>query len=335
MLVDCLIENISKTPLKAIRIIYPNRLYKINKATGKPKRQRIYFPKVYFLNETKTFGDDSLPENQIYKIYRSKTTDSPGPLKPWGFDLPNPENPESPTKIEGMIDTNYQDTFCLEPFDSMMSGLLYDINYTVLVYEFHTAIENGHARWIRLKFRGEKAAKVSFYTKYIFLRRFTNSLSYLYQVCGPNEVKNDFITRLDVGLELQNASSKGFKRLIEFFERDGVIENQHHADSEAPFNKISVNIEPRNVEQLFFINNDKEGGVAEREGDFPDVIISGQRYKDVYRLNIINNNPFSLRFRAKPINLSYLLVPVIAVLVAFTAVCVAFTALCVALDWLK
>lgn len=342
VLADCLVKNTSDTPLQAIKIIYPNRLYKIKKLFKnkvKPENQREY-SKVYFINKSQTFDDDSLPENQIYKIYRSKTTDSAGPLKPWGFDLPNPENIESPTKIEGLIDTAHKDTLSLETFDNnMLCGLLYDINYTVLSYEFATLIKSGEARWIRLKFRGEKSAKVSAFMKYIILRRFTNSLSYLYQIFGPYNVKADFIHRLNIGSDLQNPSSQGFKKLIENFQYHGVIKNPDHADSETTFEAISINVEPREVEQFHPIDEAINEGSAEREGDFPDVIISGQRYKDVYRWKVINddNNVFSffLRFRAKPINLSYLLVPVIAVLVAFTAACVAFTSLCIAVGWLK
>jgi hypothetical protein len=208
-----------------------------------------------------------------------------------------------------------------------------------LNYEFHTPLEIGEARWIRLKFRGEKAAKVSAFTKHVILRRFTNSLSYFYQISGPYDVKDDFIGRLINGSDPENASSNGFKRLIELFECDGVIENPEHHVAESTFKIISINVEPREVEQFqptIDINNE---GSATREDDFPAVIIQRQEYKDVYRWKVINDNDdiFSLflRFRARPINLSYLLLPVVAVLFAFTAICIAVSSLCFAVGWLK
>ena len=266
------------------------------------------------------FEDDSLPENQVYQIYKFKAAESSGPLKPWGFELPTAS--EAPIKIEGMIDTNYSDTLSLEPFNKKESNLLYDINYTVLDYEFHKAIVSEEARWIRLKFKGEKAAKISVHAKYIFLRRLTNSLAYLYQISGPQEVKEDFIHGLNVGSRQNDNSSKVFKKLIEFFKSEGVISNpERHADSVTSFKNIFINIDPRGVEidQLHLINTRYED-ITKRIGDFPDVIVSKQQYKDVYRWGGNDESPFSFRFRAKPINLFYLFMPYIGAALAATGV---------------
>ena len=262
--------------ISSLRIIYPNRLFDIDE-DGNPINE-------YFSIKTSTFLDDNNEINIAYAAVGAQLERSEKALRSWGFSVNRDKDGSKTLRLQGFIDTTNKDTIAITEFHKKTILSLYDINFSILTYEFSTPILPGQSRWIRLEFIGKNAAKTHLFAKHARIRVFTNSLIYQYSICGPQNIKEKF--KKDLSTYLKRTKNRNhpnfnnFKFLVDFFRKEGLIKNNKTQSSTTDFENITINIESKGVEQL---TNIKNCGDIERFGHFPDIIIhSHNKYRDVY-----------------------------------------------------
>jgi hypothetical protein len=321
---DCLVESTSD--IQSLLILYPNRLYRIDEQ-GYPSGSS----KVSYENNSYQLLDVDAPENYVYVSCGVSIKDpilqSAKDLGFKEFSFPDPEQREN--YISGFVDPSGLDKLSLFPrfSDPMLTGLLYDMNYTILKYEFHIPVSRNLPRWIRLRFKGERTAKTAKFGGYVRRRMITNSLTYRYQITGPDDVKQYFIYLLRSGrLTVKSRFENGFDGLKDLFISNGLLDDQYllHTTAKTCFGKVAINVHPRELEEFRLVTR-PTGPITEI--GYPDTTIRGHNYFDVYRW-LATSEPghedtlsFSFQFQAKPVYLPFLFIPLAALAIALTSFC--------------
>lgn len=317
---DCLIENISEKPIQNIRIIYPNKLYSINKNGEIDKIDSS----VYFLDESNSFADKEAFINLIYEIYPPEIEYQwPQPVPVWAnprvIYLPDPLNPNKfkpfPGIIGGEIELRLE--FSNEPPNKKLA-ILHENNYTVITGEFKEPIYMSHARWIRLAFKGKNATTEPYSATEYFIRRIFDSLQYPYQIMGPYDVRKDFVYTLGLLKDRGPKHHKNIaKNLLHFFVEDGLIGNK----SQSIFERFCLHITPAKMKRLTEIAT--EGAVKRVAFPPAKTKIPGEQGFKFYQWQAINDDDspasldsfrFFVQFEAKPLSRHYKLLPWIGLL---------------------
>jgi len=328
--VDFLISNASDDPINIIRIIYPNRLYDLYPIGEDNGAVEVDHIKIDFSDISSTFITDAedinwayeLPGSSVQIIQQDRTVPS------WGIrrilQQSDPSNALKNLVFDGIV--GEENDLCIEDsFTFTQLKILHNIYYTVLKYDLKRPMVKNQARWVRLKFKGKIASHNLRLIKHRRLRRITNTLYYQYQIFGPHDVKNRFITYLR---SFKRRCEKGCSpnivndllSLLHFFEEDGLIENGARPPSSTIFEKLFIHIDPGELERLTDITNE---GAIQIAGFLPNIVFAGDRDISLYQWKVINNTPspfyFYLLFQAKPFTVIYYIVPWASLLVAISA----------------
>ena len=325
--VDTLIENPSPDdPIDDIKIIYPNRLFSLYPINENEGAVEIDPSEIEFSDISSTFTNDAeginwaynLPGASIQRIHQDQEVHRT-------FQQSDPSNPTKNIVFEGIVGED-GDLSIENSFTFIQLKLLYNIYYTVLRYNLRQPI-TGHAVWVRLKFKAKTAAHNLHLIRYRYLRRLTNSLYFSYQIFGPYDVKNRFITYLlsfkrrcedaDCSPDIAN----DLKGLSDYFERDGLLENDNFPPAKTVIEKIFIHINPGELERLTDIVNQ---GVVKIAGYLPNIVFSEENTINLYQWKVIsddneNDFSFSILFQAKPFRLLGFLAPWIAIAIGTTA----------------
>jgi hypothetical protein len=319
---DCLIENISEIPIKIIRIIYPNKLYAVNK---RGELDETDFS-VYFTDESSSFRDKEALINRIYEMYQPEIESFQWPqsvpawAEPRVIYLPDSLNPTEFKPFPGIIGGEI--VLCLEFSDEVRNkklAILHENNYTVITCEFKEPIYKSHARWMRLAFKGKNATLEPYSATEHFIRRIFDSLQYPYQILGPYDVRERFVYTLrflkDHGFSDHHKNIA--KNLLHFFDSDGLIGNK----SRSVFERLCLHITPAKMKRLTDITT--EGAVKRVAFPPAKTKIPGEQGFNFYQWQAINTDNslesldsfrFFVQFEAKPLSRHYKLLPWIGLL---------------------
>lgn len=323
---DCLIENASddpsNNPIDILRIIYPNRLYDLTE----DQTIVVDTSKVQYDDLSSALADDSADDIHG-AIAHNHDLSKPIPswAKPRTLELADPDNPLNTIKFEGIVGDNNK--LYPERFTSIQHTLLYTINNTVLTYKFKQPL-NGDARWIRLRFKGKNAAHNLHLANHKFQKRIFNLLHYQYQIFGPYDVKKRFAMyllsykrRYENNSFSENSKTilQAIDELVDFFTKDGLFN-----DDESNYTRIQnlfIHVNPGELERLTDFVKEGDLKVA---GFLPNIVFTiYAKVVSLYQWKLLNKNDdifmFSLIFQAKPLNLLYPTIPLVAVSFAATA----------------
>ncbi len=332
VIVDFLIKGSPGNQVETLRIIYPNRFYRV-KRRQKPKVWRIR--KTYFSDITTTFLNDAIGINWAYDLPGTKvdliSSGSDTDIPKWAtrriITQPDPTDPTKDIKFDGIVGGNGDLTVDFEEFHPLQLKILYDINCTVMTYKLKQPL-GVHARWVRLIFRGENSAHNLHMTRWKRLKSITNQLYHQYQVFGPHDLRHRFITYLlsykkRCERECTQAFSSALVETLQFFEDEGIL-GDSQTQASTTFENLFLHIEPGELDRLTDIASQ---GDAEISGFLPNIVF--EKYIHLYQWKAIrpagkNTLNFSVLFQAKPIFLPYHLVPLVALLIAIAAVVLRF-----------
>lgn len=317
VIVDCLLDNPSDTSIHELRIIYPNTFCTVQNGLILSEAS------THFSDISSTFFDhlDFEKINWVYELPGASALLNPpdSSMPSWAtrriVKQPDPSNATQDISFEGIVGGENNLTIETSLLTYEQLSILNNINYTLMTYKFSQPIE-GHPRWIRLKFRGKFAAHNLTSVEHIYLKKFTNTLYYQYQIFSPYDVKKYFINYLLAykrTCEKEVTCSRIFWNnildLLHFFERDGLIPNSNYALASSIYEKIFLHVSPGKLERLTDIASE---GDIEIAGYLPNRVTPGSNI-NLYEWKVINTTDddfsFLILFQTKPFILIYYLLP--------------------------
>jgi len=201
VIADLLIRN--DTPHQSIDqlyILYPNKFFTINDSNDSVEILGE------FEDHTDSLSDFTSRLNWAYKdpsnpvafVYEDSLDDTKNHqyLSYLTLKQPHPLDPVETLAYSGYIGGEIT-LGALDDLTKLQWIILQELNFTVLTARITPCIEAGQSRWVRWRFKGEKAAGNVAHRDTFFLK-LTNQLHYDYQIRGMYDVKNQFMELLYV-----------------------------------------------------------------------------------------------------------------------------------------
>lgn len=194
VVVDALIANLSKEPIRDIKIIYPNIFFDIS-LSGRPEVRK----KAGTISDdiTRTMLDPDASYNWAYRspYTTRKVEHGSDELVSMVHCETSPENPMKQLIVMGAVGKGKDGIVLTDGLTVPQWQLLETLRYTIFKAIFDPPIAKESRRWVRWRFMGERST-ISPNRKYGFWLRYTNQLVYDYQIFGPYDAKNKFMELL-------------------------------------------------------------------------------------------------------------------------------------------
>lgn len=339
-IIDILLSNPSNKSINELNLIYPNRFYKVVSVPNKINSPFQYEQVGSYQDITKTMLDQNSKFNWVYRHtkYRLRSENVNDLLTKLEFSQPHPKNPRKKLCYEGLVGGEIE-ILPVESLTPIQWAILQSFKFTFFRATFNPPIDPGASRWCRWRFCGEKAS-ISPKRENEWFLKFTNELTYNYQLFGPYDARNKLMEHLYVlndQLEEYAAHMQIYddlKNLISILEEAGITfpdDKKYTEMQRVIVDDWRIHINPHSLKRLTDIL--MQGDIA-ISGNLPNIFIEKDRVFPLYewktgRESINIDYPekefyFSINFQAKDTSRWTYILPFVGIITVFIVLIILF-----------